>query len=191
MAARSTAARRGAALAIAALAAATAFDASALRDCTDEEFGVLAKAELDRRRLRLAGRRPAALQRPSPDFVHILGALRGARKCGGFFVECGANNGVNSVTRPFEAMGWRGVPPPSGNRAHWSFERDDTRIPTLQESVKIGLVRPRSGRCPQACVEAHPELFGYLQKRRPKCDASATGVANSKMRCLRALPVSA
>ena len=29
--------------------------------------------------------------------------------CGGFFVEAGANTGVNSVTRAFEQIGWHGL----------------------------------------------------------------------------------
>ena len=30
-------------------------------------------------------------------------------RCGGFFVEAGANTGVNSVTKAFEQIGWHGL----------------------------------------------------------------------------------
>ncbi|KAH8048472.1 hypothetical protein JL720_15844 [Aureococcus anophagefferens] len=38
----------------------------------------------------------------------VLSAVHGPR-CGGFFIESGANNGRNSVTRNFEGAGWRGI----------------------------------------------------------------------------------
>ena len=42
------------------------------------------------------------------EFHQIMDSMHGPR-CGGFFVEAGANTGVNSVTRAFEQIGWHGL----------------------------------------------------------------------------------
>ena len=42
------------------------------------------------------------------EFHQIINSMHGPR-CGGFFVEAGANTGVNSVTKAFERIGWHGL----------------------------------------------------------------------------------
>jgi FkbM family methyltransferase len=41
-------------------------------------------------------------------FQQIMNAMHGPR-CGGLFVEAGANTGINSVTGAFERIGWHGL----------------------------------------------------------------------------------
>ena len=67
------------------------FNATSRRVCTDVELSSIRK------------------ERVSRELKFILNALKGPR-CGGFFIESGANNGRNSITRDFEiAAGWRGM----------------------------------------------------------------------------------